>query len=521
MGLGAKRFVWIFATAAALAASCAGASPASSGSAMHDRVAAALTRLAARSEPDHRLHVIVEGEGAVSAASAYGRIERRLPDGAVAATVTAARLDRLSRQPGVSLVAPNARVAFDAVGTVSAANLATIYPGRDSASNPWNAGVTGAGVGIAVIDSGVTPSVDFGSRLVQVRLDGQTGSLDDTLGHGTLVAGIAAGRSPDGHFIGIAPAATIYALNIERPDGVRTSDVITALKWVFDHAHEYNIRVVNLSLSETVESSYEDSALDLAVERLWASGIFVVAAAGNGGVGEVDYAPANDPLVFTVGSFDTLGTSGPGDDTLSVWSARGTTVDGFVKPDLVAPGRRIAGPLASGSVYDGEAPTANRVAPAYASVSGTSFSAPQVAGAAAVIFQAHPAYSPDNMKWILIAKQGAKPRNSRVGALSLSSSYNLAGTPGRSNQGVPALVCAPGGVCLTDGTVASAWDSSSWTSSSWNSSSWNSSSWNSSSWNSTADWDSSSWTSSSWSSSSWSSTAWNADGSGFGFDLWQ
>ena len=90
-----------------------------------------------------------------------------------------------------------------------------------------------------------------------------------------------------------------------------------------------------------------------------------------------------------------------------------------------------------------------------------------VAGAAAIIFQAHPDYSPDNVKWALIAKQGAKPKDSKTGSLSLSSSYNLAGTPGRANQGVPALVCAPGTTCLSGSTVASSWDSSSWNSSSW------------------------------------------------------
>jgi serine protease AprX len=365
----------------------------------------------------------------------------------------------------------------------------------------------------------VTPSPDFGSRLTQVALDGQGNSLDDTVGHGTMVAGVAAGYSPDGKFIGIAPGANVYAININRPTGVYTSDVITALKWVFDNAHTYNIRVVNLSLSETVPSSYKNSPLDLAVERLWASGVFVAVSAGNLGQGQIDYAPANDPLVFTVGAFDTMDTSGPGDDILSTWSSSGKTIDGFTKPDLLAPGRHIAGPLPAGTTLDTVAPAGNRVSPGYASINGTSFAAPQVAGAAAIILQWHPDYSPDNVKWVLIAKQGAKPKNSKIGSLSLSSSYNLGGAPGRANQGVPALVCAPGTTCVTNGTIASSWDSSSWNSSSWNSSSWNSSSWNSSSWNSTADWSSSSWNSSSWNSSSWNSTSWNATGSSL-FDLW-
>lgn len=523
MRLDAKKFAFMcWSGIAAVACACAGTGAAHVTAAQDSNVTPALARLAAHSAASAPLHVIVQGPAGGSAAASLGRVDKRLGRDGVAATVRAGRLRQLASRPGVSLVAPDARVAFTA-STVSTTNLSTLFPGRDSASNPWNAGVTGQGVGIAVIDSGVTPSADFGTRLVQVRLDGQTDSLDDTIGHGTLVAGVAAGSSADGRFIGIAPGATVYALNVNRPEGVRTSDVITALKWVFDNAHAYNIRVVNLSLTETVTSSYKQSPLDLAVERLWASGVFVDVAAGNRGPGEIDYAPANDPLAFTVGAFDTMGTSGPGDDTLLPWSSSGKTADGFDKPDLVAPGRHIAAPLAPGSSFDSGAPAANRVAGGYISANGTSFAAPQVAGAAAIIFQRHPDYSPDNVKWALITKQGSKPRNSKIGALSLSSSYNLAGTPGRANQGVPALVCAPGASCLAGSTIASSWSSSSWNSSSWNSSSWNSSSWNSSSWNAFADWESSSWNSTSWNSTSWNSTSWNATGSDAAddeFDLW-
>jgi serine protease AprX len=511
----AKTFAFI-CWSGILALACAGGA-AHVRAASRANVAPALSKLAAHSASSSPLRVIVQGPAAGRAAADVGRIDRRLGRDGVAATVKAGRVRELASRPGVTLVAPDAPVAFTAT-TVSAANLATIFPSRDSASNPWNAGVTGEGVGIAVIDSGVTPSPDFGSRLVQVRLDGQDGSLDDTVGHGTLVAGIAAGSSADGRFIGIAPGATVYALNINRPEGVRTSDVITALKWVFDNARAYNIRVVNLSLTETVTSSYTQSPLDLAVERLWASGVFVDVAAGNRGAGQVDYAPANDPLVLTVGAFDTMDTNGPGDDTLLPWSSRGKTMDGFDKPELVAPGHHVAAPLAPGSSYDASAPGANRLAGGYVSANGTSFAAPQVAGAAAIVFQRHPDYSPDNVKWALTNKVGSKPKASNVPSLSLSSSYNLAGTPGRANQGVQALVCAPGTACLTGSTIASKWNSSSWTSSSWNSSSWNSSSWNSTSWNASADWESSSWNSSSWNSTSWNSTSWNADADLF--DLW-
>ncbi len=503
----------------ALVAAFLGSSAPAGHAANVPKVASSLAAVAGASRPDDELRVIVQGDNARPAAAANGRVIRGLGFvGGVAAYVRAGSLHRLANDPRVSFVALDSPVALSANGSVSAASLATIYPGRDSAPNPWSAGATGQGIGIAVIDSGVTPSPDFGSRLVQVALDGQSGSLHDTVGHGTMVAGVAAGYSPDGKFIGIAPAANVYALNINRPDSVHTSDVITALKWVFDNAHAYNIRVVNLSLTETVKSSYLESPLDLALERLWASGVFISVSAGNLGAGEIDYAPANDPLVFTAGAFDTMDTSGPGDDKYAPWSSSGKTVDSFFKPDLVAPGRHIAAPLPAGSYLDGRAPAANRVYPGYASINGTSFAAPQVAGAAAIILQWHPDWSPDNVKWALIAKQGSKPKDSKVGSLSLSSSYNYAGTPGRANQGVPALVCAPTTTCLKDSTVASKWDSASWNSGSWNSGSWNSASWNSGSWNSLANWDSASWNSASWNSGSWNSGSWNF-GSGL-FDPW-
>jgi serine protease AprX len=481
-------------------------------------IAPGLEKRAASAPADALLNVIVQGPGARAAAAGHGRLTRDLGFvGGVAAQVRAGQLQRLAHAPNVSFVAPDAPVELTA-GGISTSSLLTLYPGRDSASNPWSAGAIGSGVGIAVIDSGVTPSADFGDRLVQVRLDGQDGSLNDTVGHGTMVAGVAAGYSPDGKFIGIAPGASVYAINVSRDGGVYSSDVITALKWVFDNAHRYNIRVVNLSLTETVKSSYTESPLDLALERLWASGVFVSVSAGNSGVGQIDFAPANDPLVFTTGAFDTMDTAGPGDDRLAPWSSSGKTVDGFNKPELVAPGRHIGAPLPSGSTLDNRAPAGNRLAPGYATINGTSFSAPQTAGAAAIIFGAHPGWSPDNVKWALIAKKGPSPKDSKVGSLSLSSSYNIAGTPGRANQGVPALVCAPGDTCLSGSTVASTWDSNSWTSNSWTSNSWSDAGWNSNSWTANADWSSNSWTSNSWTSNSWTSLTFTTiDPS---FDLW-
>jgi serine protease AprX len=461
--------------------------------------------------------VIVVGPGAAQAAAKHGTVRGRLAIvGGVSATVRSGELAALAAERGVTSVAPSRRMIRTGLAASTPA-LATNYPLADNAPRAWDWGFDGRGVGIAIIDSGVAAGPDFGSRLVQVRLPGQDGSLDDVHGHGTLVAGFAAGSSADGRFKGIAPAANIYALNVSRGGtAVYSSDVITALNWVFENAHTYNIRVVNLSVSEIAPSSYKQNVLNLAVERLWASGVMVVVAAGNNGTApdSVNYSPANDPLVFTVGGLDDKGTARLGDDTIATFSARGTTMDGIVKPDILAPGRLVASVLKPGSYLDTQAPAANRVPTGYVKISGTSFAAPQVAGAAALMFQMHPDWSPDEIKatiiwWARTVQAGG------LTSLDIGSTVNLTKPNGRANQGVPALVCRPNATCLTDTTIASVWDSSTWNSSTWNSSTWNSSTWNSSTWNSStwnfsSTWNSSTWNSSTWNGgSNWSHTSWN------------
>ena len=157
---------------------------------------------------------------------------------------------------------------------------------------------------------GLTPSLDFDQpkHYKQVKLKGQidsNGSLNDPYGHGTFVSGVVAGYSANGHFVGIAPNADVNAVNISRPDGVRTSDVMAALLWVLANHKGENIDVVNLSLTETTTSSYLSSPLDAVVEKLWSAGVVVVVSAGNKGPGTTSYAPANDPFVISVGATDT------------------------------------------------------------------------------------------------------------------------------------------------------------------------------------------------------------------------
>ena len=248
----------------------------------------AVTADSSSSNGTARYHVLVFGAGLGDPKSAPSGIRWRNDldvVGGSSATLTGDQVAQLAAQQGVQYITVDEPVG-PAGGTStagpSASALATLYPQIDGATGLWAGGSTGSGVGIAIIDSGVTPRQDFGSRLVQVQLPAQDGTQSvDTVGHGSAVAGVAAGSSPDGKYVGVAPGATVYAINVARGDGVYTSDVIAGLGWVLQNAKQNNIGVVNLSLTQVQPSSYLTNALDAAVEQLWKQGIVVVVSAGN------------------------------------------------------------------------------------------------------------------------------------------------------------------------------------------------------------------------------------------------
>ena len=276
---------------------------------------------------------------------------------------------------------------------------------------------------IAVVDSGIdTSRADFGSRVLdQVSLASLSpNSPGDGYGHGTFVAGIAAGGA-DG-FAGVAPSANLVSLDVMNDQGEATvADVVAACDWILQHKQADNIRVANFSLHATNPASLFFDPLDQAVEKLWLNGVVVVTASGNyadsGTESGVPYAPGNDPFVITVGAADVQNTVSTADDTAAPWSAWGYTPDGFMKPDLSAPGRYVIGPVSAGTGLATERP--DRVTPdavGYMQLSGTSFSAPMVAGAAAMLLAQHPDWTPDQVK----------------GALMVSASATPAATPDRS-----------------------------------------------------------------------------------------
>jgi serine protease AprX len=310
-------------------------------------------------------------------------------------------------------------------------NRAAVSVGARSARSQY--GYDGAGIGVAVIDSGITHHHDDlgyqGSNWKVRVVNGQrvTGFVDfvnnglvpyDDNGHGTHVAGIIAGDGNDsgGARAGIAPAAHIVSLKVLDGQGRGViSDVIAAFEWAVANRVSHNIRVINLSVGARVTESYMTDPLTLAAKRATDAGIVVVTAAGNLGKkanGATQYggitAPGNAPWVLTVGASSTEGTAWRWDDKIAGYSSRGpSAVDFESKPDLVAPGTGIVSITdPSSEFYRSKAAyllKGTRWTPykPYLSLSGTSMASPVVAGTVALMIQANPKLTPNLVKAIL------------------------------------------------------------------------------------------------------------------------
>jgi serine protease AprX len=357
---------------------------------------------------------------------------------------------------------------------------------------------------IAIVDSGVQSRSDFGNRLVaSVKLCSLcTDSAEDAEGHGTMVAGIAAGS---GDYAGGAPNAPLVSIRTANANGEsRTSDVVAAADWILAHAAQYNIRVANFSLAGASDTSIRIDPLDKAVEALWLKGIVVVAAAGNHGNGgpvSMSYAPGNDPFVITVGALDQNGTSDPSDDTVPSWSAHGQTMDGFGKPDLSAPGRYMLAPAPMDGTIAKTVP--DRVlTPGYMWMSGTSFSTPVVSAAAAQVLARHPGFTPDQVKGALMLAANYLPNASGNSAGVGEIDAGVASTfddPPNPNVGLYQFVTS------NPVTGLRTFDSASWASYLASGASWAQASW------AEASWAEASWNSASWAEASWAEASWNAN----------
>jgi serine protease AprX len=301
-------------------------------------------------------------------------------------------------------------------------------------------GLDGAGVGVAIIDSGVTSwHDDLGSDRVVHFADfvDFLQLASDEYGHGTHVAGIISGSGYDsnGARRGVAPAANLVVLKVLDGDGYGyISNVIAALDYAVEHRAQFNIRVINLSVAAGVHESYNTDPLTLAAKRAVQAGVVVVTAAGNLGRNAqraIQYggitAPGNAPWVLTVGASSHNGTVNRSDDSMAAFSSRGPAfIDYAAKPDLVAPGVGIESLADATSSLFAAHPAArlwgtlDTVTQPYLSLSGTSMAAPVVTGTVALMMQANPALTPNLVKAIL---QYTAEHKSRYDALTQGGGF--------------------------------------------------------------------------------------------------
>ncbi len=538
-------FVSLAAVAALLSLSSNGPLAQSAPEAATPNASPSLVALAER-RPGKTVEVIVQVQKGANPASVRSLIaahggdvtrEVRLING-LAATMPAAQAVELSAEDGVRAVSMNARVA--GTGFVDFSRMVSTYAQSVHADAAWNKNYAGKGIGVAVIDTGIAgdstdfrvSSTDSTSRVVASAVVNPAATdANDGYGHGTHIAGLVAGDGNnrpagdpnDGKYIGIAPDANLIAIKAgDESGGATVLDVIDGVQFAVDHKSDYNIKVLNLSLRSTNPESYKNDPLDAAVESAWFSGIVVVAAAGNKGddADAVSYAPANDPFVITVGGVDERGTKGTADDDVAYWSSRGTTQDGFKKPDILAPGAHLVSTLSPGSAYESLCPACITDG-SYFKVSGTSMAAGVVSGAIADIVQAKPSWTPDQIKSTVMKKTNdVKGVLSSTGTLlnkdtlmgkeiALDKVIGAGSPEPAANQGVtpnPLVDPATGAI---DYTRAS-WSRASWSDAadplraSWSRASWSRASWSRASWSATpescSDFERASWSRASWSS---------------------
>jgi serine protease AprX len=430
----------------------------------------------------------------------------------VAVTVPAAQLKKLQGIPGI-IVTPDS--TMQVAGGATTLSSTQVWPYESGNAALWSGDLStyvGKTPAIAVVDSGVQNRSDFGNRLIASvnvsTLAGNT-STDDQRGHGTFVAGIAAGAASD--LAGASPVAPIVSVKVMDQNGqAKTSDVITACQWILDNKAKYNIRVANFSLHSSYGTNFYRDPLDQAVEKLWFNNVVVVAAAGNYGTANgpsgVKYSPGNDPFVITVGAVDLGNSLRANDDTVASWSAWGYTYDGFYKPDISAPGRYMVGPIAPGSTLT-SAKAGNMVGTDRIQLSGTSFAAPVVSGTVADMLARHPNWTPDQVKGALMRTARAlhipNPRSAGLGEVTASRAAMSTVTP-NPNAGLEQFVSTGSGTPVFD---AAGWSNAARASMSWNSMSWADQSWSDMSWADQA-WATMSWADMSWSDMSWADMSW-------------
>ncbi|HXA30319.1 MAG TPA: S8 family peptidase [Candidatus Angelobacter sp.] len=498
------------------------------------------------------------------------------------ATVAANDVAQLRTVPGVVEVTGDLPLTLDSTSYDPTTDPTSLYGTASTvgARAYWRNGFTGKGVDVALIDSGVAPvnGLTTPGKVVNgpdLSFDSQVpGRMYlDAYGHGTHMAGIIAGRddavvpgsayqSNTTDFLGIAPDARLVNVKVADSGGaVDVSQVIAAIDWIVQHKTDngLNIRVINLSFGTDSTQPYALDPLAYAAEVAWHNGIVVVAAVGNNGSNALGVAdPASDPYIIAVGAVDTEGTVSQSDDTVATFSSSG---NGTRNPDVVAPGVHIASLRDPGSTIDQQYGATATVGTRFFRGSGTSQATAVMSGAAALVLQQHPTYTPDMVKRLLTktATTLSTPVLSLLGLVSINSAVsptlqgsgevNLRNAYGAGvctcytqnyapSQGTGTLEAARGSLHVTasNGVTLSGeqdifgsafnsaamaaleasgqswsggvWNGQTWSGQSWSGQSWSGQSWSGQSWSGQS-WSGQSWSGQSWSGQSWSGQSWS------------
>ena len=472
------------------------------------------------------------------------------------AKVPGARLAALRELPGVLSVTADAPLAFHSDYNPTSDPYSMASTAADlGAASVWSQGITGAGIDVAVVDSGVAPVPGLlgDGKLVNgpdLSFDSPNPSLRhlDAFGHGTFMAGLIAGRDsgadvnqPGTSYLGIAPDARIVNVKVGSATGaVDVSQVIAGIDWVVQHRHDngLNIRVLNLSLGSDSAQSYQVDPLAYAAEVAWRSGIVVVAAAGNDGAGSGHLDdPASDPFVIAVGAAGTNGGNSLTDTFVAAFSSVG---NGVRNPDLVAPGIHLQGLRVPGSYIDEKFPGA-AFGDRFFRGSGTSEATALTSGAAALILQKRPWLRPGQVKAILTGTASPLPnfdvRAQGAGLLRAAAGVDAGLRVPHGWQGFWPSVgsgslegsrgtkhISLGGETLSgeqdifghaffagqqeeDGQFRSGggWEGTTWSGTTWSGTTWSGTTWSGKTWSGTT------WSGTTWSGTTWSADFWSAD----------
>jgi serine protease AprX len=355
-----------------------------------------------------------------------GRVATVQPTlGMLVAQLPAGTADRIRHLPGVRAVSPDrtARplgLGFDPAEQPGALSNVTRSTG---AQMLWRAGLTGNGVDVALIDTGVAPVTALADPAkVVIGPDLSFDSQDDDrryldgFGHGTHMGSVIAGREvpkaggatyarDTRNFYGMAPDARLVSVKVGAHDGaVDVSQLIAAIDWVVQNQDRdgLDIKVLNLSFGTDSSQPWTEDPLSQAAEVATRAGLLVVVAGGNDGVHARGLAdPAYNPHVLAVGAVDTQGTDSYADDLVPSFSQHSDSALALRPPDLVAPGLGIVAPAVSGSVLAGLFPSA-LLGDGFIRGSGTSQAAAVVSGAAALLWQKWPELSAIQMRELLV-----------------------------------------------------------------------------------------------------------------------